>query len=373
MKYKLLLVSLFIFILNETNAQCTGCTVTISGTETLPQIVGPGSKLCITSSGVLNGDLVINGGEVCNEGVISSTSIAMTTGELTNYATINTDDLAITGGSFDNQGTATITSLGILGFDITVSNSGSIYCNALGIEQPGIGVGFSPMLNNSGYITVFDLGNTDAIINNYNDLLVTNDFGNQGSANTSNFGSMNIGRDFGNNATFYTNCMIPIGRDWGNTGSVTGPLTNGCGGFSVVGATANSGDFAIDSSFLDMCDQGNPTLGFDANVGSLGSNVTFCSCANNCSSTTSISELSSGLNLTIFPNPFSIRTTIEFDENSSESYVLMFFDVLGNNILELEGFHSGEIVLGSQLGVGVFFYHLRTIYKEVATGKIIVQ
>ena len=372
MKYKLLLVSLFIFILNETNAQCTGCTVTISGTETLPQIVGPGSKLCITSSGVLNGDLVINGGEVCNEGTINSNNIVLTSGSLNNIGVISSIKLAGLSGDFDNQGNASIDSLAIGGADINVSNTGILSFDDLAIVKAGIGT--NPQLDNTGELSGFNMGiSTDALVNNSGDFFIANDFGCGLGATMNNSGNMSVGNDFGNDGIFYTECMIPVANDWANSGTITGPLASSCGGFTVTNASGNVGSFGLDNSNIDMCDQGNPTLGFDANVGSLGSNVTFCSCVNNCSSTTSISELSSGLNLTIFPNPFSIRTTIEFDENSSESYVLMFFDVLGNNILELEGFHSGEIVLGSQLGVGVFFYHLRTIHKEVAIGKILVQ
>lgn len=364
-----ILVVLCFYNLTPIYSQCTGCTLTISTAVSTPQVIMTGTKLCITATGNLSGDLVINGGEVCNEGVISSTSIAMTTGELTNYATINTDDLAITGGSFDNQGTATITSLGILGFDITVSNSGSIYCNALGIEQPGIGVGFSPMLNNSGYITVFDLGNTDAIINNYNDLLVTNDFGNQGSANTSNFGSMNIGRDFGNNATFYTNCMIPIGRDWGNTGNVTGPLTNGCGGFSVVGATANSGDFAIDSSFLDMCDTGSPAGGFDGNTGALGINVTNCTCTSNCTTIAKVDELTAS-SMLIYPNPTTGQLFISLEEASTG--VLTIINYLGQVTRQVEFNNTKKLDVKLYGPSGIYFLQAE-VNGQVITKKIVKE
>ena len=362
-----ILVVLCFFNLTTIYSQCTGCTITISTAVSTPQVITTGVKLCITATGNLSGDLVINGGEVCNEGVISSTAIAITTGTLTNYATINTDDLAIAGGSFDNQGTATITSVGIAGINLTVSNSGSLYCTSLGIAKSGVGA--APVLNNNGSITAFDLGSIGAIINNYNDLLVTNDFGNDSTANTSNTGSMNIGRDFANNATFYTNCMIPVGRDWANTGSITGPLTSGCGGFSVVGATANTGDFAIDNSFLDMCDTGTPLGGFDANTGALGTNVTNCTCINNCTMIAKIDELTA-ISMSIYPNPTTGQLFISLEEASTG--VLSIINYLGQVIQQEEFNNTQQLVISLNGTSGIYFLQLE-VGSQVITKKVVKE
>ncbi|MBL4734556.1 MAG: hypothetical protein JKY18_04295, partial [Flavobacteriales bacterium] len=111
MKNSFLIIGCFALVLfsGTVRAQsCTGCTITISGVETAPQVIFGGQTLCITSTGVLQGDLVVNQGSVCNEGTINSTAITMTNGTFTNYGTINSNGMIMAGGDFTNDGPANI-------------------------------------------------------------------------------------------------------------------------------------------------------------------------------------------------------------------------------------------------------------------------
>ena len=153
------------------------------------------------------------------------------------------------------------------------------------------------------------------IFNNVGDLTVNADFGNfDTTGNFNNTGNMSVGRDFGNFANFHTECMVSVGRDWANFDTISGPSAPpGCGGFTVVGASANFGWFAIDNSSLDMCDQGSPPLGFDLNTGTVGVNVSYCSCNNNCLVGIDDHAVNSlGYDLQVYPNPFSRIATIGF-------------------------------------------------------------
>ncbi|MFT5780237.1 MAG: hypothetical protein ACI837_003198 [Crocinitomicaceae bacterium] len=360
-------IGICLFTTNQVQAQCSSCTITISGTEILPQIVPVGVKLCITATGDLQGALLINGGEVCNEGSISSNGITLLDGTLTSTGTITSVNFAITAGTVDHQGISTIDSIGILGDYVDFNNSGTITSAALGITKTGPGL--DPTVTNSGTWTMNNLGvYVGGVMNNTGNLIVSNDFGNFAAGTTTNSGYMSVGNDFGNTGDFYTDCIIPVGNDWGNDGVITGPMTGGCGGFNVTGISANAGDFAIDNSFLDMC----PV--FTLNTGTLGSNVTICSCTNTCLSTVSINSDELNYGVTLYPNPFSESATLTIENFQLENYTLSIYNVQGQLVREITDYYVDPIIIEQgNLSRGVFYYTVKTNLNTIASGKLVVN
>ncbi len=285
-------------------------------------VISAGQKVCVTSTGSLSGLILVNGGELCNEGTITSPSIAMSGGAITNMGTMNNQELGITDGTFTNMGAANIDSLSIDGATITLMNMGTL--TSIGIAQNASGTGGIPALHNmgSGSVTCDSILISGGEVHNHGSFDVNFHIANFSPALFQNHCSMTVGGNFANTGSFLTEKMITIGGDFGNSGTITGPTT-GCGGFAVSGASGNSGDFGADGSNLDICDGG--TSGFDSNTGTLGSSVTTCSCSDMCA--VAISEQAS-FDFDLFPNPAT-----DFIEVKSDT------DMVGANyeIFNLQG------------------------------------
>lgn len=351
------LLILFPLVSENLHAQCSGCTTTISSANSVPQVVGAGQKLCIASSGIVQGALVISGGEVCNEGAIVSASIALVSGTLVNHGTMNTAEFAVTSGTVTNEGAATFDSLGIFGVNIAINNNGILNARYLALFKTG--TGSEPILNNNGSLSADSLSVNLSRLVNSGTVQVNSDFSNLLNGTVINTGDMSVGRDFSNAGTFSTSCMIPVGRDWSNSGSVTGPST-GCGGFTVNGLTGNYGTFGTDNSNLDMCDLGNPLNGFDGYSGTTGSNVTYCVCVNNCQSTSAVqSPAHRESTVHFFPNPFHDEVVVTFMNPANQPYVLKLFDVRGNLVFSKQHITGNEIRINEiNLPAGCYFFLL---------------
>ncbi len=360
MKKNIVTLALLILIScvsQKLHAQCSGCTTTISSANSLPQVVGAGQKLCITSTGVVQGAIVISGGEVCNEGSIGNTSIALVSGSLVNHGTMNTTQFAVTSGTVTNEGTATIDSLGIFGVNITINNNSILNARHLALYKTG--TGSEPILNNSGSLTADSLSVNLSQLVNSGTVQVNYDFSNLLNGTVVNTGGMSVGRDFSNAGTFSAYCMIPVGRDWSNSGSMTGPAT-GCGGFTVAGLTGNYGTFGMDNSNLDMCDLGNPPNGFDGFSGTTGANVTYCMCVNNCQNTSAVQPpVRHEDDIHIISNPFHDEVVVAFMNQENQPCVFRLFDVRGNLVFSKQHTAGSEIRINEiHLPAGCYFFLL---------------
>jgi len=111
----------------RTKAQCTVCTTHIIGIDTLSYTVTTGQTLCIDSIGVLNGNIVLSGGTICNKGVFNPASLTLTSGTIYNYgnAQINSNSTLGSSLTWNNYGGSILNLSGTMTVSGgTVSNDG---------------------------------------------------------------------------------------------------------------------------------------------------------------------------------------------------------------------------------------------------------
>lgn len=331
--FKFLALGFFAFTMNA-NAQCTGCTTTISGADASNYIVASGQTLCIAATGNASGLITVNtGGTVCNQGTISSSYFWVNGGGLRNYGTINVSNLLVSNmGFFYNYAAGTSTHDSIL-----ITNTSSKLYNYGTMTTIRLGNSDLAEVNNSGSITADYIGDSAASFNNQATayVKVNVDFYNAYGSTAINAGYIDIDRDFINStsSTFETFCMMSVGRDWYNTATIFGPPTaQPCGGFNIAGGSYNSGSLGNSITHIDICDAGNPPLGLDGPGGTIATTTTYCSCSNVCTIPAGINETigqSSVLIQNIYPNPTSSSLTIELRNKQSEELVVEVLDMIG--------------------------------------------
>lgn len=330
--FKILILLFFAFTM-KANAQCTGCTTTISSADANNYIVASGQTFCITATGSMSGLITVNaGGIVCNEGAISSPYFWVNGGRLNNYETVNVSNLLVSNmGKFYNYAGATASHDSIL-----VTNTSSKLYNFGTMNTIRLGNSDLAEVNNTGSITADYVGDSAASFTNQSNgyLKVNVDLYNAYGGGFFNYGYTDIDRDFVNSttATTETYCMISVGRDWYNTATVLGPPTaSPCGGFNIVGASYNTGTLGNSSTHIDICDAGNPSFGLDGPGGTIATTTTYCACSNNCALVginESISQ-SSVLIQNVYPNPTSSYLKIELQNKESEELVVEVMDMVG--------------------------------------------
>lgn len=261
-------------------AQCTSCTINITGNDPADRVVSIGQTLCIQSGGTATGRILISsGGKVCNQGHIHTTNIlVMAGGELDNYGMIMADSLLVTGPS------------------AVLNNYSSITDDRLAATSGGT-------IHNTGDMTFNIFGDSTSTVINEGLFSANQDLAQGYGGNFTNTGRVSVGRDFYNStgATFTTSCMVSVQRDWYNTGAIDGPVS-GCGGFDITGQSLNTGTIGA-SGHVDICDTGHPALGLDGNTGTTNG-VTFCQCTTSCTAL-GIGEADEPLNFDVYPNPAS--------------------------------------------------------------------
>ena len=87
---------------------------------------------------------------------------------------------------------------------------------------------------------------------------------------------------------------------------------------------------------------------------------------------TSISEFESG-KLLVYPNPFSLTTTIEFDNNVLDAFSLSVYDIMGSKVRFIDNITNDNYVLEKgNLTPGVYHLELKSDNKTLK-GKIVIE
>jgi hypothetical protein len=373
-------------------AQCAGCTQTISVTQPGPLIVNTGEVVCISSTGVIQGDVYINGGTLCNFGVVNALYVSIDSGTLNNYGTFSTGYTHLYSGEIQNysdfnsgylnfelgwlqnDGVANVDTLSTNDSNSDLINNGTLNTMTVQIAISSAGNDFVSE-NNGTFNVTNEMVHSNATFNNNGILNIDGNFQNNTFGEFNNFGDMSVDGNFINYGVFYTDCMIPIDGDWTTSGSVIGPLAGGCGGFMVQGFTQAIGDIGADGSNLDVCDSGNPPGGFDQNLANnVGANVTNCVCASICQTFIGLEEVEKGTGISVYPNPMNGQATISIDNSDIHSFSVQILDVNGRLVYFNHINGSNEFSLDrNDIEAGI--YIVRVAYANDMQGveRLIVQ
>lgn len=329
---RILFIALMAFGL-KANAQCSSCTITITGADAANHVVNSGTTLCISATGVVSGLITIGpGGSLCNQGTINSTNLWVAGGVFDNYGTANINKILTSGqGVMNNYDSVDMDSLLVTNIYSTLTNEGDITGIRLGNSE------YSSITNN-GNITVDYLGDSAASFTNNTtgSIIVNFDYANAYTSGFFNYGYFKVMRDFYNStgSTFETSCMGIVGRDWYNTAIVAGPASS-CGGFNIAGGSYNTGTIGSASTHVDICDAGNPPLGMDGPGGTIASTTTYCSCSNSCVQVTGIAAIESKdvLISSVYPNPAVNSISVKINSKNTQSLVVEVYDMMGKKQL----------------------------------------
>lgn len=331
---KILLFALFAAPLSGFGQNCSGCTQTISTNTTANFTVTAGTTLCIQQGVTLTGNLILNGGTVCNDGTQLG-DILLQSGTYNNYGLIQDTSSGIVqnGGFFNNYGTVDAATYSTNGAGFIFINTGVFNVSAFSIDWA---VG-APRPSGVNYGT----------LNSVNMIVDSCDFDNHGTINLSgnlsvsssamfnNYGPIFLDGNFLNSSTAYFNnaCTVSVGGNWSNSGTITGTLSN-CGNFTVGGFAVNfaSGQLATDNSYVDVCEQGNPN-GL-SNNGTMGVNVTQCACTSACLTTGITAPVPASV-IRIYPNPVIHGNPIVIQAATPADHVLRVFSLTGARVAAL--------------------------------------
>ena len=376
--------------------------------------VEAGEIFCINSGGDLNRGLHIkNGGTVCNNGTISADFIEIYEGgTLINNGTIDTEFIYHRGGEFINNGHISSPSMFI--DDANFNNYNIVNIDKIHIQITDTVNSF----NNEGVLTSnifqsiqsehFDSAYLRYKIYNSGEMYVSEklmnssrvDFENSGNlsigdaiyqidtnyyynanfqhctyATFKNTGQMKVAGNFMNYGDFYTECMIPVGGNMVSSGRITGPLTNSCGGFNIEGNSDFVGYVAADFSYIDICDAGHPSGGFDQQaIQEMGPNVTFCSCNNDCGPIEVFEDFVGTNNYSLYPNPLSETSVLKFYNPVESFHTLVIYDLYGRVAKTQQGIFGDEITVNKEgLKRGIYFFKIASNYNIKAAGKLMVN
>ena len=85
MKRSILILTIALSALTfNSEAQCADCTINVSGIDTTSYTLIPGQKLCIDTTGLITGVIVLNGGSICNYGIFKPSSFTYSSGSINN-------------------------------------------------------------------------------------------------------------------------------------------------------------------------------------------------------------------------------------------------------------------------------------------------
>jgi hypothetical protein len=90
--------------------------------------------------------------------------------------------------------------------------------------------------------------------------------------------------------------------------------------------------------------------------------------------TVELSELHTNSSYSIFPNPFSQSTTLQFENLQNENYTLTLYDIEGRLVHTIVNNVTDKIdIERNNLTNGIYFFQLRTDSEIRATGKVIIE
>jgi len=131
--------------------------------------------------------------------------------------------------------------------------------------------------------------------------------------------------------------MVIVGRDWYNSSTVMGNSIGviNCGGFNIAGNSLNSGTIGTPNVRVDICDAGHPVSGIDANVGTIATTTTYCTCSNNCNVVAVGLDniLSDELAVSVFPNPTNTNVLFKFNYSHQDNIKIELNDMLGKKLI----------------------------------------
>jgi len=147
------------------NAQCAGCTVSVNDIDTNSYTLTSGQVLCIDTNGVVKGNIVLNGGSICNKGIFKPENFTYTLGEMINNGNMSFPGaITLSAGSILNNGVSSVinftgtltisganfTNNGVMNIETNIqNNSGTVVNNSIINCQEVLGTG---ALTNNGVI-----------------------------------------------------------------------------------------------------------------------------------------------------------------------------------------------------------------------------
>lgn len=121
---------------------CSNCTWHITGNDTSSYTIGTGQTLCVDTSGIVTGTIILQGGTICNNGTVSVSGITLSSGMVVNKKKfITSQDLSINNGVIiQNEGSSAIIKVnGTLssysinfmnGYGANIDISGNVYLHS---------------------------------------------------------------------------------------------------------------------------------------------------------------------------------------------------------------------------------------------------
>jgi len=286
-------------------------------------------SLTINSGGSLVGNSTMRGfalnypsgnAFIVNSGTFNIARVTFYQGNVTNSGTLVADSL-YNQAVLNNDASSTMDidqfTNGAVG---GVSNNGSLVCtNFLNLES----------ISNSGSITVDDFTNAKTLLNTVSGTV------------TVNYNFANVDTLSASPASFDNNGEVYVGHDFHN-----GNAMSGYGKMCVAHNTWNSGSV---TGTLDFCDQTGSD--FDLNTGTVAATVTYCQ---NGPCTLSVTEEMALDKINVYPNPFTNKTTIEFESFVNDA-TLILYNSLGQEVALFSGINGTRFLLEKENLVNGFY------------------
>nr|WKN34899.1 hypothetical protein K4G66_21220 [Tunicatimonas sp. TK19036] len=109
-------------VIQRTIVNCDNCSTIVDSEQNNDWQVNRNELVCVDSTGIITGTIVMDGGKVCNVGRVSSPRVLINTGEFSNYDSLITDELIIDDRSaFFNYGYVQVNSR------LIVNSEGALY------------------------------------------------------------------------------------------------------------------------------------------------------------------------------------------------------------------------------------------------------
>lgn len=161
MKKVLIIMGLFLYIFTLKSQTCGTCTLNITGYDTLAYTVSAGQTLCIDTTGNFAGSIILNGGSVCNKGMLNPISLTFNSGTIDNYSNANiSSSLSLSANQLINN---TVDAVMNIASSLTISG-GTLSNNGI-INVSQACTNTSGTLNNAGILNCLQMTGTNPVNN----------------------------------------------------------------------------------------------------------------------------------------------------------------------------------------------------------------